>query len=551
VTCSTELAGDGTPANDKQAGSVTVNVRDVGVSTLLAPSGTVDSPTVVTPACTVTNYGSTVESYRIRMKIGTFYNDTARVTSQAAGSKLRVTFPNWTANQVGGPYAVTCSTELATDMKAVNNKATGSVTVTRPALHDVGCTRILAPAGTIDTGQSVTPACSVYNYGNQTESYRVRLKVGTFYNDTARVTSHAAGAKLYVTFPAYSAWPRGTFSVTCSTELAGDATPSNDKQTGSVTVRVHDVACLALLAPSGTVDSGTTVAPACSVVNYGTVAETYKVKVKIGSFYSDSATVTAQAAGARTYVTFPNWDVTQIGGPYTVSCSTALAEDANTANDKQTGVVLVTRPVRDVGATEIIAPVDTVDTGATIIPAALVRNFGELEETFSVRFTIGSFYSADTSATVAAGATDTVRFREWVVGEIGMHIVRCSTMLAGDQNPSNNRVQDTVVVPGVGVEELPALVPTAFALAGCAPNPFSHSTVIRFAVPRQTGVGLHIYSAAGALVRVLCNSSLLPAHYSLVWNGRDDKGRAVAPGIYYCRLRAAGYSATRKLTMTR
>jgi hypothetical protein len=480
------------------------------------------------------------------MKIGSFYNDTARVTSQAAGTKLRVTFPNWTANQVGGPYAVTCSTELAGDAKTANDKATGSVTVARPAVHDVGCTRIMAPTGTIDTGQSVTPACSVYNYGNQTESYRVRLKVGGFYNDTARVTSQAPGAKVYLTFPAYTAWPRGTFSVTCSTELAGDGTPSNDKATGSVTVRVHDVATLTLLAPSGAVDSGRTVTPACSVANYGTEAETYTVRMKIGSFYSDSATVTAQPAGATTYVAFPDWVVTQIGGPYAVSCSTELAGDVQPANDKQTGSVLVTRPIRDVEALEIVAPVDTVDTGSLVTPTALVRNSGELEETFLVRFTIGSFYTADTSMALAAGATDTIRFRQWLAQEIGTHVVKCSTMLAGDQNPGNNRVTDTCVVPGVGVEAANPL-PTRFALTACGPNPFRAGISIRYALAADRGVSLEVRDVTGRTVRTLAASSMKRGAYNVAWDGRDNSGRAVAPGIYYLRMTAGDFVTGRKL----
>jgi hypothetical protein len=552
VTCSTELAGDETPANDKATGSVTVRVHDVACVSLRAPSGSIDSGTVVTPACTVANYGTVAESYRIRMKIGSFYNDTARVTSQASGARTRVTFPQWTAQTVGGPYAVTCSTELATDMKTSNDKTTGSVTVTRPVAHDVGATRILAPTGTIDTGQSVAPACSVYNYGNQTESYRVRLKIGSFYNDTARVTSHAPGTRAYVTFPAYTTWPRGTFSVTCSTELAGDGVHANDRVADSVRVRVLDVGCSVLLAPLGTIDSGTTVTPACSVHNYGTGSQDYRVRMIIGSFYSDTAHVTGHAPGTALYVTFPEWAVTQIGGPYAVACSTELAGDAQAANDRQTGVVLVTRPVRDVGVLQIIQPVDTVDTGAIVVPTAAVRNFGELEETFPVRFSIGSFYTADTSVTIGPGVTDTVSFRAWVVGEIGTHVVRCSTMLDGDQNNANDLVVDTVVVPSVGIGQPEnSAAPPAFALYQSRPNPLARGTSIRYALPRPAPVEVRIYNATGTLVRRLVDGGQATGYRCAYWNGCDDRGRRVAPGVYYCRFRAGEFLAAQKLVLQR
>ena len=53
-----------------------------------------------------------------------------------------------------------------------------------PANGDVGCTRIIAPAGSVDSGASVTPACSTYNYGTITVSYTVRMKIGAGYDQT-------------------------------------------------------------------------------------------------------------------------------------------------------------------------------------------------------------------------------------------------------------------------------------------------------------------------------------------------------------------------------
>ena len=113
----------------------------------------------------------------------------------------------------------------------------------------------------------MTPACSVYNYGSASESYTVRMKIGAAYNSTVSVVSHAAGTRLYVTFPSWTALPRGWLAVSCSTELGGDVSQANDKRRDSVFVRVQDVGCVRLLSPGGTIDSGTVVVPACSVYN--------------------------------------------------------------------------------------------------------------------------------------------------------------------------------------------------------------------------------------------------------------------------------------------
>ena len=42
--------------------------------------------------------------------------------------------------------------------------------------------RILAPVGTVDTGTTLTPACSVYNAGTSVESYSARMKIGTTFS---------------------------------------------------------------------------------------------------------------------------------------------------------------------------------------------------------------------------------------------------------------------------------------------------------------------------------------------------------------------------------
>jgi uncharacterized delta-60 repeat protein len=57
--------------------------------------------------------------------------------------------------------------------------------------NDVGCAKIVAPTGVIDSGTVVTPACSVYNYGTMTQSYSVRMKIGVTYNNTVQVFNHA------------------------------------------------------------------------------------------------------------------------------------------------------------------------------------------------------------------------------------------------------------------------------------------------------------------------------------------------------------------------
>ena len=315
-------------------GSNPIYIHDVGCSHLLAPSGVVDSGAIVVPACSVYNYGDIAESYTVRMRVGP-YNRTASVSNHAAGTRLYVTFAAWTAG-ARGSYAVGCSTELATDTVAGNNKAGGTVTVN---VTDVACTRILAPAGSVDSGAVVTPACSVYNHGSTTpSSYTVRMRIGSGYNRTATVTGHAPGTAAYVTFPGWTASPPGNYAVSCSTELAGDQVLANDKATGSVDVVLSDIGVVAILAPTGTIPPGV-VTPSATLHNYGRQRDAATVTFTIGPAYAETLSLPAGLPFADTALFFPSW--TASAGTFSTRCSTWMATDQYPANNVFFGSVVV------------------------------------------------------------------------------------------------------------------------------------------------------------------------------------------------------------------
>lgn len=112
---------------------------------------------------------------------------------------------------------------------------TGAVEPVVIETHDVGMRQIIAPADSVDSGDIVTPTASVYNFGTFPETFVVRLAIADGYWDTTSVTL-AAGTADTVTFDDWTAGSVGTFAVTCSTELAGDANPGNDTATNSVEV---------------------------------------------------------------------------------------------------------------------------------------------------------------------------------------------------------------------------------------------------------------------------------------------------------------------------
>jgi photosystem II stability/assembly factor-like uncharacterized protein len=94
-------------------------------------------------------------------------------------------------------------------------------------------------------------------------------------------------------------------------------------------------------------------------------------------------------------------------------------------------------------------------------------------------------------------------------------------------------------------------IPTSYALGQNHPNPFNPTTLIPYALPERARVTLEVYDTAGRRVRVIDDGDQEPGYRTLEWDGTNDAGVAVASGVYFYRLRAGSFSATRKMVLVR
>ena len=92
-------------------------------------------------------------------------------------------------------------------------------------------------------------------------------------------------------------------------------------------------------------------------------------------------------------------------------------------------------------------------------------------------------------------------------------------------------------------------LPASFTLDQNYPNPFNPSTNIGFSLPREGQVNLKIYNIEGKLVTTLVDGPMPAGRHTVVWDGRDNTGRAAASGIYFYRLNTGEFSDTRKMTL--
>lgn len=83
------------------------------------------------------------------------------------------------------------------------------------------------------------------------------------------------------------------------------------------------------------------------------------------------------------------------------------------------------------------------------------------------------------------------------------------------------------------------------------PNPFNPTVTIPFETAGRGPVEVQIFDVSGRLLRTLSGGDLQAGRHELVWDGRDARGRTVASGVYFCRLRAGIHTEARRIVLLR
>jgi hypothetical protein len=446
--CTTDLAGDVRSGNDYQFNSFNVIGHDVYCSAIFSPlfNTTYDSGTVVPCTCRVTNGGGQAETFWVKMWInpGLVYLDSGLVNALGPGASVKVGFKNWSAI-TRGMFTARCSTCLNDDNNGNNARNNANIFV---RVRDVGTALILLPLASVDSGPPIAPVCSTANYGNSTENYNVRFKIGpagSLYNQAVAVSNHAPGLRRYVVFPNVPNLPRGgPYALSCSTEFANDVVPINNKQTGNVTVQVREAGVTGIIAPLGTVDSGAVLVTAMTTRNNGTTTETYQAVMTIGGA-PQALSITHDTLQRDSTIRFLPWTALS-RGKNVVKCSLGFTGDANPGNNVRSDSVFVR--VRDAALVSIIAPRDSVLERAHVIPVPVVANRGTGADGFQVRFEIRALpagnvvYSESLPVSLQPGLQDTLAntLPEWVAQPAGNYLAWAKVFQIGDQRADDDSV---------------------------------------------------------------------------------------------------------------
>jgi flagellar hook assembly protein FlgD len=83
------------------------------------------------------------------------------------------------------------------------------------------------------------------------------------------------------------------------------------------------------------------------------------------------------------------------------------------------------------------------------------------------------------------------------------------------------------------------------------PNPFDVETVIPFTLGEKTDIDLAIYNLLGQRINTLVQAALEQGSYTATWNGEDQYGDKVLPGIYLYKLVAGNQVFVKRIELSK
>jgi len=90
--------------------------------------------------------------------------------------------------------------------------------------------------------------------------------------------------------------------------------------------------------------------------------------------------------------------------------------------------------------------------------------------------------------------------------------------------------------------------PKSYALMQNYPNPFNAGTVIRFDLKQESDWALKVYNITGQVVREFTGHDAA-SQVSVTWDGTDRDGNQASSGVYFYRVNADKFTATKKMTL--
>ena len=391
--------------------------HDVSVISILAPKDTIAQEQIITPKAIIANYGASAETFSAKFKIGTIYTDSLLSINLGPDMTDTIDFPDWNAEI--GSYATTCWTQLASDNNRSNDTAYGSVYVGNYYLENFE-----ASNGTY----IAAPAQSAWEWGVPTSGPNAA------YSGTNLWATVLAGD--YIDYADWKLTSREYIATADNPTLKfwhwynmeeSPGTPGRAYDGGNVKISTDSTATWILISPTS---------------GYNGVAYSTNVAIPEESCYSGVHENWQEAifslpvnAGQRFFL---RWHFGSDNG--VVRSGWYLDDIYGISFTPYYGIG------NDVSSVSIQAPVNSVDSGAVIMPSAIIHNHNLSRVSFDVKFDISDGYTSTQTISAPANSDTIVSFALWTARYFGTFNTKCSTRYTEDLNPSNDKLTGTVRV---------------------------------------------------------------------------------------------------------
>ncbi len=480
--------------------------HDVGVTTIIEPTGSLAVSTSVIPKVKVKNYGTNQETFPIILKIGSVYDQTISSVTLSSGDTTTVAFPSWTA--VGGNHTVISYTNLSNDQWHNNDSAFSSVSVV--VANDVGVLAITSPDSTHPLNVSVTPKAQIKNYGTVTEiNFAITCSIvgatGILrYTNTQNISTLAPNETYTVNFSNWTPTISEQCIVKVWTNLANDENPTNDHLT-----RLTQITMV---------------------------------------FMSEGFNSTFPPSGWQNNAVSGNYSWEQMTSNTNPTCSpyegNAMASYESYMATSGSMARLISPPIA-LGTTPVICSLKFYmfhDPGYQMYSDSVKVEYSTNGSTFNRKAAFRRYAAS-------SGWTEHSVYLGTLSGTIYF------SFLALSQYGNNMNIDYVRMFAANGIEEQEtsnSLRTQTTMLYAPKPNPITNGMAhISFNLAEPSFASLKIYDASGRKIKILVDGLMNSGIYNSVWNGKDDNNQTIAEGIYFYTLETPKQKFTRKLIITK
>ncbi len=520
--------------------------HDVAMDKVLAPTAKIEPRTPLAPVCVVKNRGTypepNVTIYCKVESLGTqIYSRSATITLLDSAGVDTVTFPNWNVGPGSQTYDLTFWHFHTPDTSRRNDTLRASTT-TRG--HDVSVAGVNIGAR-VRANTTVTPRITLRSTDYTERGFMAYCRIdsaGTrVYSDSVAVDSVPEMGTRSLAFP--SAWQVGDSGASYQVSMFHNCPPDENRRNDTLhiaTTAVEQIRVLWIFS------------------DYSAPDTTLGVRLQA---LGDSVDYFDGQTGTPTLQQLSGYDAVGAHSNYTYQSPSGLGDVLADYVDAGGGVVLANFSYTSGWEMEgrvMTGAYATINAGANTRQAAslgwtnpahpIMAGVSSVQDQFMAQ---GTFVS--TAESVARWSDG----RPYVAVSSNQKVAG-TNMYPGSYTTPERQGDWALVIHNAlmfvsggatGIGGFDPFSPVLHVTLQAAPNPAQYQARVSYALSAAGPVELAVYDQSGRLVRTLFNGKVRSGVNSLVWNLDDNDGRAVAKGVYFCKLVAQDRTLSRKLVV--